>query len=90
MAKKGGKGKKKGGAKATAAAAVDKVAALERAGAIVTKSPAQIGTAMLKVSTLLECMLTLLNVFPSGYARSRSRIGSLFHIATSSRLYATS
>jgi succinyl-CoA synthetase alpha subunit len=33
-------------------AASDKVAALERAGAIVTQSPAQIGTEMVKVSSL--------------------------------------
>ena len=43
-------------------AASDKVAALEKAGVIVTESPAQIGPTMLKVCMfdgLLQCLLTL-------------------------------
>lgn len=36
-------------------AASDKVAALERAGAIVTDSPAKIGASMLEVSLVFVC-----------------------------------
>lgn len=43
-------------------AASDKVAALERAGAIVTDSPAKIGSELLKVSVSLLRLKTLVDV----------------------------
>jgi hypothetical protein len=56
-----------------AGAAVDKVAALERAGVIVTDSPAKIGAEMLKVcSALIACNGTL--TFGKGNEGGRSRI----------------
>jgi hypothetical protein len=54
-------------------AAVDKVAALERAGVIVTDSPAKIGAEMLKVcSALIICNGVL--TFWTGNEGGRSRI----------------
>lgn len=56
-----------------AGAAVDKVAALERAGVIVTDSPAKIGAEMLKVCSIFIVFNGMLT-FGKGNEGSRSRL----------------
>jgi hypothetical protein len=59
-------------------AAIDKVKALERAGAIVTDSPAKIGQQMMQVLRILSfnCIVHLLTIFYQGNEGGGSHVDS--------------